>query len=1140
MFSPILLVGVLGGYLLLLAALAVWAERRGPIAERLADSRFVYGLGVTVYCTAWTYYGSVGVAARSGFLFLAVFLGPTLVWLLGWTLIRRLARFRAAHGASNLGDLLAARYGHSGGLAALATVLALVAINPYIALQFKAVLTSFELMVHDELARHWPSTGWVLEILLVGFVMALTMLFGLRHLDPGQRQRGVMVVLAAESLVKLAAFAAVGVFVTWGMYDGLDDLFARVATLPAESGLRHDGGADWYLTFLNWMILSMAAVLFLPRQFHVTFVELPRARHLRTAMWFFPLYLLAINFFVYPIAAGGVLAGHPTANADSFVLGLPLQHGNPALALFVFLGGVSAAVGMIMVSALTLSVMAANNLVMPLADRVPALHGLRRRMLGVRWAVVGVIIVAGYLFSRSVGASQFLASMGLIAFAGVAQFAPAVLGGLLWPQASRTGALWGLSAGFVLWAYTLFLPAVVKSGALPAELLAAGPFGIAALRPESLLGTGGLDPLAHGVFWSLFVNVVLFVLGSCWRPASDAEREAAAAGDSGCPAALGSALPRTIPLAPKLAAVREVLRAYLPAAELDAVVSRAVAPLGSDALPSKISPLELVCVLAGAEKALAGAIGAASAHVAMRSAALVSARESQEVSQVYGRILAKLKLSPEELRRRVDFHQERQRILEEHATELADKLEALRREMSARGEAEAALRESEARFRSLADSAPVMIWMSETNGDRVYFNQAWLAFTGRGLARELGGGWLQGMAEEDREAWRAAVAAAEGEACPYRVEYRLRRGDGEWCWVVEQGSPRMSAGGALVGFVGSCVDVSDMKAAAETLRRSRDELEQLVAERTAELRAEVEQRRQAEASLTASNAELTAINEKLAEAQSQLLQSEKMASIGQLAAGVAHEINNPIGFVNSNLTTLWGYVEDLMRLLERYQAAESGLPDPGLQASLQALRDEIELDFLRQDLPTLRHETMDGIARVRRIVKDLKDFSHVDESTWQEADLHAGLDSTLNVVWNELKYKASVDKRYGELPLVRCIPSQTNQVFMNLLVNAAQAIDGRGVITIRTGRDDQWVWIEIEDTGRGIPPEHLGRVFEPFFTTKPVGHGTGLGLSVSYGIVKKHGGRIEVRSMPGEGACFRIRLPLAPVEAPDASDAQPA
>jgi signal transduction histidine kinase len=258
---------------------------------------------------------------------------------------------------------------------------------------------------------------------------------------------------------------------------------------------------------------------------------------------------------------------------------------------------------------------------------------------------------------------------------------------------------------------------------------------------------------------------------------------------------------------------------------------------------------------------------------------------------------------------------------------------------------------------------------------------------------------------------------------------------------------------------------------------------------------------------------------RLHEAKSQLLQSEKMAAIGQLAAGVAHEINNPIGYVNSNLGTLQKYLDDLIGMIVLYAEA-------GNDAALVARkRQEIDLEFLKQDALALVTESREGIERVKKIVQDLKDFSHTSDNRFQAGDLHLGLNSTLNIVWNEIKYKARVVKEYGEIPPVECIPSQINQVFMNLLVNAAQAIDRDGAITIRTGRQGDGVYVEIADTGKGIAPENLKRIFEPFFTTKPVGKGTGLGLSLSYGIVQKHNGRIEVESEVGKGATFRVWVP---------------
>ncbi|MDR3391916.1 MAG: ATP-binding protein [Sulfuriferula sp.] len=270
-----------------------------------------------------------------------------------------------------------------------------------------------------------------------------------------------------------------------------------------------------------------------------------------------------------------------------------------------------------------------------------------------------------------------------------------------------------------------------------------------------------------------------------------------------------------------------------------------------------------------------------------------------------------------------------------------------------------------------------------------------------------------------------------------------------------------------------------------------------------------------------------ALIEQLKSAQGQLLQSEKMASIGQLAAGVAHEINNPIGYVYSNLGTLEKYLDDIFKMMGRYEMAEGSITDNDVLADLQTVRESLDMQFLKEDLPALMSESKEGITRVKKIVQDLKDFSHADvDEVWGYTDLHDGINSTLNIVNNEIKYKAEVVREFGALPDVECLASQLNQVFMNLLVNAAHAIEQRGVITVRTGKQDDEVWVEVADTGKGIAPENMQRIFDPFFTTKPVGTGTGLGLSLSYGIVQKHHGRIEVQSELGKGTTFRVWLPI--------------
>ncbi len=332
----------------------------------------------------------------------------------------------------------------------------------------------------------------------------------------------------------------------------------------------------------------------------------------------------------------------------------------------------------------------------------------------------------------------------------------------------------------------------------------------------------------------------------------------------------------------------------------------------------------------------------------------------------------------------------------------------------------------------------------------------------------------------------------------------------------------------LAAFI-SAVDEAYSSADADRLliERSLDLMSKELTEANTGLRKELAERKQTELALQKEKEEQRALIRKLEDVHSQLLQSEKMASIGQLAAGVAHEINNPIGFVYSNLGTLEKYVQATFVMLELYEQAESAIAVSEVLNHLQAARKNLDIAFLKTDLRALMDESKDGITRVKNIVQSLKDFSHADVSDeWRISDLHSGLDSTLSIVNNEIKYKAEVVKEYGDIPAIECLPSQLNQVFMNLLVNAAHAITEHGTITIRTGREGDEVWVDIADSGQGIPPENLKKIFDPFFTTKPIGKGTGLGLSVSYGIIQKHHGRMEVQSEVGKGSTFRMWLPV--------------
>jgi len=531
--SPALVIGASFAYLLLLFAVASFADWRSAKGRSIIANPWTYALSLAVYCTAWTYFGSIGRAASGGIWFLPIYLGPTLAMVLAWMVLRKIIRIAKTYRITSIADFIGSRYGKSHLLAGLVTLIAVVGIVPYIALQLKAVSAGYSLLtaMPDASATgqvHWSqdSTFYV-ALALAGF----TMVFGARHLDSTERHEGMVAAIAFESVVKLIAFLAVGLFVVYGLFDGLTDLFAKALAMPKLAALLRleQGGRFAWTQWFALTLLSMFSVVFLPRQFHVMVVENVSEGHLRRAAWVFPLYLLAINLFVLPIALGGLLYfGQGPMNADSFVLSLPLAAGQPGLALFAFIGGLSAATGMVIVETIAVSTMVCNELVVPLLLRTAhfrpdAGHDLTRVLLGIRRLAILSVLVLGYVYFHLAGEAYALVSIGLISFAAVAQFAPAVLGGLYWKGATRRGALVGLLAGFLMWVYTLMLPSLAKSGWLDDGFLVNGLWGQEWLRPEHLLGLQGLDNLTHSLFWSLMVNAGAYLGFSLWRAPSGQE-----------------------------------------------------------------------------------------------------------------------------------------------------------------------------------------------------------------------------------------------------------------------------------------------------------------------------------------------------------------------------------------------------------------------------------------------------------------------------------------------------------------------------------------------------------------------------------------------------------------------------------------
>ncbi|WP_227817939.1 sensor histidine kinase [Nitrogeniibacter aestuarii] len=508
-------------YLGLLFIVALIGDRRADAKRSLIANPWVYALSLAVYCTAWTYYGSVGRASTGGLSFLPVYLGPTIVMGVFSIVLVKMVRISKAYRITSIADFIASRYGKSRALAALVTLMAVIGIVPYIALQLKAVSSEYGLLTGVEGLT--PGAWYRDSALYLALALAaFTMIFGTRHLDATERHEGMVAAVAFESVVKLLAFLLLGIFVTFLMFGGWGELHDRALQAPDLSRLFSHAplgsAADWF----GLMLLSGLAFLMLPRQFQVAVVENVDERYLQKASWLFPAYLLLINLFVLPIALAGLLLLPSGADPDSFVLTLPLLEGNTWLTLLVFIGGLSAATGMVIVETIALSTMVCNDLVMPFLlsnarfqRRAP--QDLTGYLLFIRRAAIAIVLLLGYAYFRIAGQAYALVSIGLISFAAVVQFAPALLGGMYWRGATGRGAIAGLSAGFLVWAYTLLLPSFAKSGWLPMEFVEAGLFGIAALKPEALFGMSGVNPTTHALFWSLGANIAAYVGVSLWK-----------------------------------------------------------------------------------------------------------------------------------------------------------------------------------------------------------------------------------------------------------------------------------------------------------------------------------------------------------------------------------------------------------------------------------------------------------------------------------------------------------------------------------------------------------------------------------------------------------------------------------------------
>ncbi len=975
------LVAILLAYLVFLFLVAAVAERFGGRLRTPRLRTITYVLAISVYCTAWTFYGSVGLAANRGLEFLTIYLGPALVALMWPTVLRKLVRVAKEQRITTISDFIASRYGKSASLGTLVAALVVCGMIPYIALQLKAVSITFQMMIHDDSVL----SGFDPAVLVAGTLALFGILFGARNLDFTRQQTGLMTAVAVESIVKLIAFLLVGAFVTWGLFDGFAGIFTRIVQDPEWAPLVTLGTAPSasYDRWVAMLFISMLAVMLLPRQFHVLVVQNPHERDVYTAAWAFPLYLLAINLFVLPIAFAGLLTFSTRTAADSFILALPLRAGADAVAVIVFLGGFSAATAMIVVDSLALSKMISNDIVLPFILR-------RRHMeevywLGLAWTRIGILVVVGlgYLWARLESGQFLLVEMGLLSFIAVAQCAPAVLLGLYWRRGNRSGALSGISLGFALWFYTLIVPVLVKDGVLPASLLTDGPLGLWWLRPTSLFGLNGLDPLSHGVFWSLFGNIGAYLLVSVMTAQDVEERSQAAAFVGGA-----TVEPSRTPAILSVPEIERLLHLYVPAEEADAILLEL---LGGKA-PRELTLPDLLDLRIRLERVLAASLGAAAARYII---------------------------------------EDRFTISKEEAGQLVDSFQAMQR----------SLRQSEQLLASVVETVDDCIFTTDVGGRLITVNRAGQRLLGLAAGEAPRLSYLDVLEEADRRRVGPAIqrAVAEGRA---------------WRGTVNGVTRTRHRFPAHLGI--ACVFDAQRRVLG-TIGVLRDLTEQVAT-------------------------------------QQRLIQREKLASLGEMAAGVAHEIRNPLGGIKM-----------ATRLLSSGEFTGGRIPQE------------------------MAHSVLSGIHEIESIIADLLDYARETRLDYQDYPLGLILRPVVTAATTEGEQcGVRVTAEGLEEDIVAIVDGpRLRQVFANVMKNALEAIgrQPQGRVTVRLYQREATAVVEVADNGVGIDLEQRDKIFLPFFTTKPTG--TGLGMAIVKKIMDLHGGEIEIDSRPGQGTTVRLVIPRA-------------
>ena len=1194
--NPSTVIGLFLLYMAFLFIIALWVERHNSLKGKdFTNNPIVYALSLAVYCTSWTYYGSVGSAATSGLLFLAIYIGPTLAIVLWWTILRKLVRIKSKHRITSIADFISARYNRSRFLAAMVTVAAIFGTMPYIALQLKAVMTTFAIVSPPSGSSSWiqDHVGYIVVLLMIAFTIVL----GVRRIDPTERHQGMIAAVAVESLVKLLAFLAAGIFVTYFMYDGFGDIMKRVTESTYRQHMSFAGNTGTtYVLWTSYLVMGMAAIMFLPRQFHVAVVENSSERNIFSAIWLFPLYMLLINIFVIPIAMGGLLR-LPLPQADTFVLRLPMESGHSILTLFVFIGGFSAATSMIMISSMTMATMITNHLVLPAIEWVKALGFLKRHILQCRWAAVALFILMGYSFERLIGESYMLVNIGIISFAAALQFAPPILIGIFWKGANRTGAILGMGAGFSVWLYTMLLPSVAKSGWISQTLLDEGPLGIGLLRPEGLFGLTQLDPVTHTVFWSMFFNISLMTFGSLYTKTGREERDLAEsfvnALETTEKLTIDSSGQPTIELIPKKKRIIKLLNQYFDTTEAEVILERCITALNIKD-KDQISITELAQLTGEIERSLAGSFGAASAHRIVAQSKIVTPSETAVLKETYGEILAKMRLTPDEFRQKIDYYQERERLLKQHAETSKEQIAERDRQIAERTRVEAALRKSEEKLKNInteLDQGLSIVFdalkeISSGNPDVKIPEESTLEVISK--LKEMVNTTAENLGEIVDLSHDFAIGLAEH----FDVLHRVSRGKLD---ARVRGSSQVDLLESLKKVTNQMIDsvsteIAERKKAEEEVTESEARLKNILDSiQTGIVIIDEETRQIVDANPAALKMMETSkeqvignrchkfmcdaddhqcpvcdLGQHVDNSQRELLAIEgKRVPILKTVISVNLDGRRHLLESFINMTELKkaeeekGKLEDHLKRAEKMEAI--GTLAGGVAHDLNnilsgivsypelLLLDLPEESPLRSPLLTIQNSGKKAAAIVQDLLTMARRGVAVTEVSNINKIVNDYLQSPEYIRLQSFHQNVEFATRLeADLLNILGSPVHLSKTIMNLVSNAAEALPdgGKVVISARNQYIDKpirgydkvnegdYVVLSVSDTGTGIAAEDMEKIFEPFYTKKVMGRsGTGLGMAVVWGTVKDHNGYIDIESTEGKGTTFILYFPVTRKEA---------